>query len=186
MFGALYNYVYLWLGIQSFKLKPSISTHSKPCMTSRTRLLKCFVLITLCCKTKHLRSLVWAIVRGFEWLEIVGLSSQKINRVHNLRIIFQPIFLSLKTSARNRKTGRNSAPLAERAKPKRPSKKLLKTFVFQLDGISKVVSFSVWSWIFYTWASCLLWFQYCSHLFFHKTNSDSTYSSKQIQSSWWY
>ena len=29
-------------------------------------------LITLCCKTKHLRSLVQAIVRCFEWLEIVG------------------------------------------------------------------------------------------------------------------
>ena len=43
-------------------------------MTPHTRLLKCFVLIKLCCKTKHLRSLVQAIVRGFEWLEVLGLS----------------------------------------------------------------------------------------------------------------
>ena len=51
-------------------VKPSISTHSN---LTRTRLLKCFVLITLCCKTKHLRNLVQAIIRGFEWLEIQGL-----------------------------------------------------------------------------------------------------------------
>ena len=51
-------------------LKPSISSHSRPHtmprMMPRMRLLKCFVLITLCCKTKQLRSLVQAIVRGFE------------------------------------------------------------------------------------------------------------------------
>ena len=45
-----------------------ISSHSKPC----TRLLKYFVLITLCYKTKHLRSLIQAIIWGFEWLEILG------------------------------------------------------------------------------------------------------------------
>ena len=56
-----------------FWLKPSISSHLKPRTTPRTKLLKCFVLVTLCCKTKHLRSLVQAIVRGFEWLEILGL-----------------------------------------------------------------------------------------------------------------
>ena len=39
-------------------LKPSISSHSKPRTMAYTRLLKCFVLITLCCKTKHLRSLI--------------------------------------------------------------------------------------------------------------------------------
>ena len=47
-------------------LKPSISTHSKPSTMPCTRLLKCFVFITLCCKTKYLRSLVQAMVGGFE------------------------------------------------------------------------------------------------------------------------
>ena len=41
-----------------------------------TRLLTCFVLITLCCKTKHLRSLLWAILRGWDWLEILGCRRQ--------------------------------------------------------------------------------------------------------------
>ena len=39
-------------------LKPCISSHSKPRTTPRTMLLRCFVLYTLCCKLKHLRSLV--------------------------------------------------------------------------------------------------------------------------------
>ena len=51
--------------------KPSIFTHSKPRTTPHTRVLKCLVLITLCCKTKHLRSLVQGIVQGFEWLEML-------------------------------------------------------------------------------------------------------------------
>ena len=53
---------------------PSISSQSNPrtMPPPRTRLLKRFVLITLCCKTKHLRSLVRAIVQGFEWLKILG------------------------------------------------------------------------------------------------------------------
>ena len=54
------------LGQAGIKVKPSISSHSKPCTTPCTRLLKRFVLITLCCKTKHLRSLVQDLVRGFE------------------------------------------------------------------------------------------------------------------------
>jgi hypothetical protein len=54
------------------RLKPSISTHSKTRTTPRTRFLKCFVLITLCCKTKKLRSLIRGVVRGFEWVEILG------------------------------------------------------------------------------------------------------------------
>ena len=54
------------------KLKPSISSHSKHGTMPRTRLLKLFVLITLCCKTKHLRSLVRAIAQGFERLKILG------------------------------------------------------------------------------------------------------------------
>ena len=49
--------------------------YSKP----PTRLLKCFVLVTLCCKSKYLRSLIRGILQSFEWVEILGLS----NRVHN-------------------------------------------------------------------------------------------------------
>ena len=58
---------------QKLIVKPSISTHSKPRTRRHMRLLKCFVLIILCSKTKHLRSLVRGIVRGFEWEEIPGL-----------------------------------------------------------------------------------------------------------------
>ena len=47
-------------------------TLSKPRTMPHTRLLKCFILITLCCKTKHLRSLVRSIIWGFEWIEILG------------------------------------------------------------------------------------------------------------------
>ena len=55
------------LAMYSKQFKPSISTsHSKPRTTSHTRLLNFFVLIRLCCKTKHLRNLIQAIVRGFE------------------------------------------------------------------------------------------------------------------------
>ena len=36
------------LGQAGIKVKPSISSHSKPCMTPRTRLLKYNVLITVC------------------------------------------------------------------------------------------------------------------------------------------
>ena len=49
--------------------------YSKP----PTSLLKCFVLVTLCCKSKYLRSLIRGILQSFEWVEILGLS----NRVHN-------------------------------------------------------------------------------------------------------
>ena len=45
------------LGQAGIKVKPSISNHSKPCMTPCTRLFKCFSLITLCSK-KKLRSLI--------------------------------------------------------------------------------------------------------------------------------
>ena len=47
-------------------VKPSISTYSKLHTRPHTRLLKCFVLIILCCKTKHLRSLVQGIIQSFE------------------------------------------------------------------------------------------------------------------------
>ena len=59
--------------IKHHKVKPSISIQSKPCTMTCTRLLKCFVLNTPCSKTKHLRSLVRWLVRGFDWLEILGL-----------------------------------------------------------------------------------------------------------------
>ena len=44
----------------------TISTHSKPCTRRCMRLLKCFVLITLSCKTKHLKMIVKGIIQGFE------------------------------------------------------------------------------------------------------------------------
>ena len=50
--------------------KPSISSHSKPRTWSRMRHLKCFVLEQSVFKTNYSRRLV----RGFEWLEILGLS----------------------------------------------------------------------------------------------------------------
>ena len=40
-------------------------------MMPRMRLLICSVLITLCCKAKHLRSLIRGITWGFEWVEIL-------------------------------------------------------------------------------------------------------------------
>ena len=60
------------LGQAGIKVKPSFSSHSKPPTMPCTRILKRFVLITLFCKTKHLRSLIQAIVRGSEWLEMLG------------------------------------------------------------------------------------------------------------------
>ena len=100
MYGQILGYI-IYLRLSLFKkckifiipcyfwkiecaLKPSFFSHSKP----RTRLLKCFVLITLCCKTKHLWSLVWDLVRGFGWLEILGFSILS-------RIICQEICLRL-------------------------------------------------------------------------------------------
>ena len=53
-------------------LKLNISSHSKPRTMSRTRLLKCFVLIALCCETKHMRSLIGGTLQGLEWLKILG------------------------------------------------------------------------------------------------------------------
>ena len=50
-------------------------------MTSRTWLLKCFVLILLSCKTKHLRSLVRHLVLGLELIEILGLNLPFIIRI---------------------------------------------------------------------------------------------------------
>ena len=57
-------------------------TSTTPCM----RLLECFVLITLCCKTKHLRSLVQVIVRDFEWLEVLAFSFKKWSRLQDFII----------------------------------------------------------------------------------------------------
>ena len=63
-------------------LKPSISAHSKPRTTPRTRLLKYFVLITLCCKTKHLRSFslykVFSFLYFFIWNKLDGLCHKLI------------------------------------------------------------------------------------------------------------
>ena len=63
---------FLKVGLIFFQLKPSISTHSKPLMMPRMRLLKCFVWQHSVIKTKHLRSLVRGVVRGFELVEILG------------------------------------------------------------------------------------------------------------------
>ena len=52
--------------------KPSISSHSKPRTRSRTKLLKCVALQHSIIKTTHLRSLIQGLIRGFEWLEILG------------------------------------------------------------------------------------------------------------------
>ena len=50
------------LGQAGIKVNPSFSSHSKLCTMPCMRHLKHFVLITLFCKTKHLRSLIQAIV----------------------------------------------------------------------------------------------------------------------------
>ena len=65
---------YFWHPPSSFQLKLfQLFKTSYVCTTFLCkRLLKCFVLITLCCKTKRLRSLIWDLLRGFEWLEILG------------------------------------------------------------------------------------------------------------------
>ena len=42
----------------------------------RVKSSKCFVLNTLCFKTKHLRRLVWDLVRGFECIEILDLTAR--------------------------------------------------------------------------------------------------------------
>ena len=56
----------------SKRLKPNISSHSKPrtlpCTLHRTRLLKCFVLFTLCCKTKHLKRLECFVLTKLCWI----------------------------------------------------------------------------------------------------------------------
>ena len=64
-----------YVDLQQHTLKPGISTNSKPRRRPRTRLLKCFVLQHNVIKTKHLRSLIRVVVRGFEWVEILGLTN---------------------------------------------------------------------------------------------------------------
>ena len=73
--GVLVNYVIKELKFCKMKritftekssLKPSISNDLKPHTIPRMRLLKCFVLQHSVIKTKHLRSLVCGIIRGFE------------------------------------------------------------------------------------------------------------------------
>ena len=64
-----FNIFYIVKFFHLLRLKPSISTHSKPCMMPRTMLFKCLVLQHSIIKIKHLRSFV-CFVRGFEWVEI--------------------------------------------------------------------------------------------------------------------
>ena len=61
VFGSIRFYTTITKSI-TFRLPSIISTHSKPHTKPCTRLLKYFVLITLCCKIEHLRGLV----RGFK------------------------------------------------------------------------------------------------------------------------
>ena len=63
------NYNVVLVSVLKFALKPSISSHSKPCMRHL------FVLNVLCSKTKHLRHHV----RRFKWLEILDLRLFKID-----------------------------------------------------------------------------------------------------------
>ena len=54
-------------------------------MRSCTRRLKCFVLNSLCSKTKkHLRRLIWDLVRAFEWVEIVAFTRKKFEYGRNI------------------------------------------------------------------------------------------------------
>ena len=66
------------------KVKPSISSHSKFRTMPRTRLLKCFVLITLWCKTKDLRSLIRNLLWGFWLLDLIHHYFAKIDDLCNL------------------------------------------------------------------------------------------------------
>ena len=58
--------------IKIWLLKPSNSSNSK--LRTTPRKIFCFDYTVLSCKAKHLRSLVQAMVLGFERLEILGLS----------------------------------------------------------------------------------------------------------------
>ena len=60
-----------------------IMVHTMVC----TRLLKCFVLKHSVLKTKHLRSLVRGVVQGFEWVEILGLSTFVIRECISNRML---------------------------------------------------------------------------------------------------
>ena len=73
MHGENFSYVWSDASENILILKPSSSSHSKP----PTGHLKCFVLNTLCSKTKHLRCLVRDLVQGFKWLEELGLRSNE-------------------------------------------------------------------------------------------------------------
>ena len=70
--------------ISLLKLKPSISTHSKPCNMPHTLFLKCFVFISLCYKTKHFRSLIGVIK--------CGICSEKMNKMYNCTYILWSTF----------------------------------------------------------------------------------------------
>ena len=59
---------------------------------SHTRLLKCFVLQHSVIKTKHLKSLVWCVVRGFEWVKILCFSLNVISSLQQKWINFSVKF----------------------------------------------------------------------------------------------
>ena len=86
---------YFWHPPSSFQLKVfQLFKTLYVCTTFLCkRLLKCFVLITLCCKSKHLRILVRDLLRDFEWLGILGFT---------IKVWFEnsasSIFLILKTN----------------------------------------------------------------------------------------
>ena len=68
-------------------LRFSVFTHTKPCTTPRTRLLKRFVLKHSVIKTKHLKCLVQDTVHAMELLEILGFRfsvSSRYKEVHDI------------------------------------------------------------------------------------------------------
>ena len=62
-------------------LKPSIITCSKPRRMRCTRLLICFILQHSVIKTKHLRSLVLGVIRGFGQAEILGFRNNLFSKM---------------------------------------------------------------------------------------------------------
>ena len=74
---SLWKTRYTGLNSTVFSMYFNCNFNAHICSAPHTRLLKYFVLITLCCKANNLRSLVRGIIRGiirgFEWIEILGL-----------------------------------------------------------------------------------------------------------------
>ena len=73
LFGRSLDYIRFDLKTNKLAFpKPCIFGHSKPITRFWMLHLKCFVLNTLCSKTKHLRHSVRNFVQGYEWLQILG------------------------------------------------------------------------------------------------------------------